>query len=252
MKRQPRIIRRSLPLQTFDLDCFGHYPLARLIRLFIDVADAHADLLGIGARDLLSQSVTWVLSRLSLRMDGPIDATKPLDLETGLLPFSRLTSRRAIRATQGEERRTVAVVLTRWVAIDFKSRRPIAPERVAAPEEFDFLSEDEWPLPELCQRVIGKDVSLEPAGVHHICYSDLDLNRHFNTCAQVSTVLDALPLEQLEESPRQVDMHFIRESVQGERLRLLTATGEGGVYYVRLVPEANEEEPRFDFRITYK
>lgn len=251
-----RIHHHRTALHHFDLDCYGHYPLSRLVMLYVEAAGEHADRLGIGEGQLVASDCTWILSRLSTLIHGPVDIHLPLDIETGLIRFDGITSLRALRTTQEDgagRRRPVATTLTRWAAMGLESRRPVPLERITRGRTFDFLSEEEWSLPTLPRRVIPEETPLERAGAHRMSYSDLDFNRHFNSSAWIATALDALPMEQLRRLPLRVDLHFIREAVHGDRLTILSAAdGTRGVQYVRLsYLEEETERPAFDLRLTY-
>lgn len=248
MNENKRIYSLRTPLHPFDLDCYGHYPISRLVSLYVEAAAEHATLLGIGERDLMGDACTWILSRLSTVIHAPIDVQKPLDIETGIVRFSGLTSLRAIRATQDEGRRLISTTVTQWAAMGFHSRRPIPMEQILGDREFDLLEDGEWEIPTLPRRVIPDDVELKLADEHVVTYSDLDLNRHFNSSAWISTGLNVLPLEQLRETPSRVDLHFIREAVYEDRLQVLHEC-TGAEHFIRLTHP--DGAPGFEMRITY-
>lgn len=248
MNESKSIYSHRTPLHPFDLDCYGHYPISRLVSLYVEAAAEHATQLGIGERDLMGDACTWILSRLSTVIHAPIDVLKPLDIETGIIRFSGLTTVRAIRATQDEGRHLISTTLTQWAAMGFHSRRLIPIEQIVGDREIPLLREDEWVLPALPRRVIPDDVELSKAGEHVVVYSDLDLNRHFNSSAWISSGLNILPLEQLRETPGRVDLHFIREAVYEDQLQVWHGRVERENFIRLTHPDG---APGFEMRITY-
>lgn len=215
---------------------------------YVEAAGEHARHLGIGEEDLMQKGCTWILSRLSSVIRDRVDVRLPLDIETSILRLSGLTSLRAIRASQ--EGRLLSTTLSQWAVMGMESRRPVPIAEVVGEKRIDCLAEGEWDLPTLPRRVIPDDAALRAEGEHEVLYSDLDFNRHFNSSAWISTALDALPLDQLSRQPRRLDLHFIREAVCGERLRVLhAATADGATHFVRL--SHSDDSPGFELSITF-
>lgn len=248
MNEDKRIYSHRTPLHPFDLDCYGHYPISRLVMLYVEAGGEHANALGIGERSLMGKAFTWILSRLSTVIYDRVDAREPLQIETAIVRLSGLTSLRALRATQDGGRRLISTTITQWAAIDFNSRRPVPIDQVLGDSHYELLREGEWDLPTLPRRVIPDDVELSEAGEHLVTYSDLDFNRHFNSSAWISTALNALPLEQLRERPSRVDLHFIREAVYEDQLQVWHGSVEKENFIRLTHPDG---APGFEMRITY-
>ncbi|MDO5017261.1 MAG: thioesterase [Porphyromonas sp.] len=217
----PRVHDQKLTMELevwpFHLDLRGQYPLSQVVARMIHVAGVHASHFGYGIDHLMQHGSSWVLSRMSIRFEEPVEV-KPLYITTGVTDWSGISTDRTILLQQGEELR--AVSNTKWIAIDIDKRMPLPIDRIlndtAVRATFDNVE-----LPEIPRRLIDRQLAdrLQSVYTHTVRYTDLDINCHVNTSVWVSLAMDALPLEHiLQRKMYEAHMRFAHEAKLGQHL----------------------------------
>ena len=69
-------------------------PPSRLVTILIDTATGHAKSLGIGFDRMISEGISWVLSRLTIDIDAPVAVNRTYRMNTWIENVSRLFSER--------------------------------------------------------------------------------------------------------------------------------------------------------------
>ena len=194
------------PLSAALCDATGHLSMASLETRLIVAATRHADLLGVGYRELAAKGLAWVLSRMSIEMTAMPGILDVFSITTWVESFNRHLSYRNF-AIHGADGSPIGFARSLWACIDINLRRtselgsvpgcetalecPIAPiQRVSAP---------------------GPDAEVLPAG---FTYSDLDFNRHVNSARYLERIADALGLD-WHDSHRitRLDIAYLHETL---------------------------------------
>lgn len=158
--------------------------LPTLTQRLIDVATAHANALGVGYADLVKDNMGWVLSRISLEMTRMPGINETYSITTWVEGLNRRFSARNFQISDSNGN-TIGYARSIWVAIDFTTRRPadishilgrIIPSKRECPIE---------PLPRLAE-ITEASRSIN----HHFNFSDIDFNRHVNTCRYIETIIN--------------------------------------------------------------
>jgi len=193
-----------------------------------EVAGSHAIHLGFGSEDLLAQGLTWVLSRLTLRVTSLPVWRSEARVTTWPAGALRLWALREfqVAAPDGAE---LARATSGWIVLKVAAKRPArVPEevirvgRLAPPR---VLADTFEPLP-----APSPDA---PGPSFRVGRFDLDLNGHANNVAILRWLFEALPCPAGAGLSFEAD--FRGECFEGD---LLTARVEGptrGVTHVSLV-----------------
>lgn len=208
----------ALELWPFHLDLRERYPLSQVVSRMIHVAGEHATHFGYGIGHLMELGATWVLSRMSIQFFQPISILEPLEITTGVIDWSGISTDRVIALFQSSG--LVASSMTKWIAIDVKKRMPISIDKILADHSVRAKFPD-LALPEVPRRLLGREETdqLKTIYVHKVRYSDLDLNRHVNSSVWVSLAMDALPLDRiLQYRMAEAHLRFVKECRYGEEL----------------------------------
>lgn len=222
----PKTYSEEVGLSLFNLDFKGEYPLGRLVSQLIHVAGEHATTYGFGIEKLISEGRTWVLSRLSIEMLSEIDVSEPLNVSTGILSYEGLSTERVLLFSQ-ESVGEVGRALSRWVAIDLKSRRPIPISEVLDDSSL-IVDFGELELPSIPRRLFLPEFepTLHEVYSHQVRYSDLDINRHVNSAIWVQLAQDAIPVKELvDRRLKRAHLYFIHEGQEGDILQVERAAG---------------------------
>ncbi len=172
-----RLTRRSksFTVRVFEIDARGTLGVRSLCDYLQEAAGNHARELGVGVNELRERGMTWVLSRIRVRIARLPCAGEKLDLRTWHSGFDRLFSLRDFSLIDAEGNPIVTAV-SAWVMLDMRTRRPVRPTKVFAPPDTGGVQRafaaDLEKLPG-CEGV-GEEASIS------VRWSDLDVNRHVN------------------------------------------------------------------------
>lgn len=158
---------------------------AKLLQLLIEVATEHADLLGVGFRQLAADGNLWVLSRIAFEMKRYPTVLEEFSITTWVEGYNRHFSERnfELRGSDGE---VIGYARSIWVAINVNTRRP------ANLDGFDFLADvvSDRPCPIDRQgklRPIDPPQTVQP---YRFEVSDIDVNRHVTSSRYAELIID--------------------------------------------------------------
>ncbi len=202
-----------------------------------EAAGNHATALGWAVDQLAARGLTWVLSRLHLRVARYPAWREVVRVETWPTGAERLYAVREFRLVgAGEEE--LAVATSGWLLLDLASRRPQRPpaeihEMARAmpgrviPDRFERLGE-------FAAAGGGETFTARP--------SEVDLNGHVNNVALIAWVLDSMPHEHLATHRlAELEVEFRSEGRQGDRVASRWAT-EGSAWLHAVTRETDGRE----------
>lgn len=200
----------------------------------LEVAGKVADELGFGIAQLHPIGLTWIITRLSLEMTelpGPSDKIR---IETWIEGNAHMLSTRDYRiymkpsaysGHHSDEWKLIGQCKSVWAVLDMNKR--------------EIVNIFDQPMFEGC--VDGEVLDMtrvrmttipEPTGCvpHKVVYSDLDYNRHCNSCKYLQTMLDAYLPDYYGKKIR-LDINYSKEVMAGEELMTHYLVTEDGVQY---------------------
>ncbi len=226
-------------VRAYEVDASGRTSVPALCNWLQEAAGNHAASLGWGIEDLHEKGLTWVLSRLHLRLADQPGWHDDVVVSTWPAGVRRLYAIREFRITAGG--RELGVATTAWLLVNVSTLRPArlpaAIDEIARDCPGRTLDDPFEKLPELEHPEF--EVAL---GVR---YADLDINRHANNVSLIACTLEPLPdgiavarmLTELEIEFRAEALHADRllAAVQGD-------LGEGWRFLHRLARERDARE----------
>ncbi len=231
--------RETYRVRSYETDPYGRATVRTLLLLLQEAATAHAAVLGIAVRTLISQGVGWVLSRLQLSVDRWPHGDDAVTVETWPHAASRLVIERRFRVLDaaGDE---LGHAATLWIVMDLERRRP-----VRLP---DFIREAVEPLL-IGDRPASPDPIPEPDRADHerlfeVRYSDLDMVHHVNNAASVQWAAETTP-DSLWQThlPAELDAHFLAECLYGDTAASVSQqTARAGEFLHRLRRRSDDAE----------
>ncbi len=230
----------DFPIHTYEVDPGYRLALPALLGFLQEAAGHNADALGFSIRQLASRNLTWMLSRLRVRLREHPGWRAVLTVESWPCGFSRLFALRDFRLRLGE--RVIGEAASAWLLMDLERRRPVRPQsavdwsRLIHPERA-FAGE----LDKLPPFPAGGDGARQAELA--VRYCDLDVNLHANNQRYVEWVLESLPVELLRAAvPCELDLDFLAEAGAGDRIGARSAPLGGGAFAHSLVRLADGVE----------
>lgn len=164
-----------------------------LLDLMIDVSDLDAVRLLCGIVEMQQNGFTWVLSRISCRMQRYPSQGEVLCIKTWVRACNQLYSTRLYRieTAQGE---VLGEGVSYWSVIDVIKRNAVDMQHIALLQR--YLSEMEPGLDNALDtpaRVISPQT--EAQWQHTVAYSDTDFNGHANSAHYLRWMMDIYPLQ---------------------------------------------------------
>jgi medium-chain acyl-[acyl-carrier-protein] hydrolase len=206
--------------------------LPTLWSLMQETAWNHADHLRLGYSDLVAQQHFWVLSRLSIQMEGYPQWGDRIKIKTWLTGIGRLFALRhfSIANLKGD---IFGTAKSAWLVLDLKSRRPqrIEPVFKHILHMFDDLPSAEEPekLPSPIQSKMGKS--------YKVRYSDIDMHHHVNNTKYIEWILDSYPFEMNQTHHiHSFEINFLSESSHMDEISIHTEPlGDSPVVFLHSV-----------------
>ena len=226
----------SFTVHTYEVDAHGRASIQSLCAFLQEAAGRNAYELGVTVPQLMEHGLTWVLSRLLVRVYAYPRWWETLVIETWPSGFRRLFALRDWRVFRGED--LLAEATSAWLMVDLAERRPIRPQSHGTwanrihPERAISLTLDKLPaapLPEAdapagtATDLAGAAAASAPPEVHEgqftVRYRDLDMNGHANNISYLDWFLEILPLElRREHTLRELEMNFLAEAGAGDTI----------------------------------
>ncbi len=198
---------------------------SQLIQQIIEVATEHADILGVGFKDLQRHGNLWVLSRVAFEMKRFPRLLEDYSLTTWIEAYNRHFSERnfEIRSGSGE---ILGYARTIWVAINMDSRRP------ADLSYISYISEtvSDHPCPIDKQ---GKIRPIDPPQIvleYTFRVSDIDLNRHVNSTRYVELILNQMNLADFDDYfLSRFEIEYRREAHYNDTVEVASSLVDNGL-----------------------
>ena len=197
--------------------------LFNLENYLLEVAGTVADELGFGILALHPRGLTWILTRMSVEMYELPTHCEKVRFETWIESNAHMLSTRDYRIWSGD--RLIGQCKSVWAVLDLEKR--------------EIVNVFDDPIFEGCidgevldiQRVRMTTIP-EPTGIvpHTIVYSDLDYNRHCNSCRYLQAMTDAYLPDYYGKTVR-LDINYSKEVTLGDDLQTLYLVTEDGVQY---------------------
>lgn len=231
----------AFPIHTYEVDPCFRLAVPALLGFLMEAAGHNADALGFSIPQLAARNLTWMLSRLRVRLREYPGWRASLLVDTWPCGLNRLFALRDFRLTL--EGRVIGEAASAWLLIDTIRRRPVRPENAADwsgmihPERALTVDMDRLPpFPE----PPGDGVRETELSVR---YCDLDVNLHATSPRYAEWLQESLPTSLLASSvPAELDLDFQNEAGVGERILSRSAPLGGGAFAHSLVRLADGVE----------
>ncbi len=207
--------------------------VADVFGLFMDIAAAHADALGLGADAMISRGLFWLTVKTKVRLFRRPRLMERVTVHTRPLAPEKVRSIREYRLTCGGE--VLAEGKTEWAVMEIQSGR-IHPMGDVFSPELELGQEPEMTEP---FRRIPPDFSGEELlGTYRVRSTDIDLGGHMNNVAYLRAILGLLPGPELRALPQaEVEIAFRAPCFEGETLEIRRRVAPEGWDFAALKPD---------------
>jgi acyl-CoA thioester hydrolase len=177
--------KTSFPIRYDECDPYGHVNHANYLRYMQEAAFQASAAAGFSVADYLEQGRAWYVRDTEIEYLAPLTYGPRVKVETYVLDFRRVRSRRAYTLRRSDNGEEVARAVTDWVFLDRKRQRP-----VSVPAEMVAAFLPDGPPPDVPPRQPFPEAPTPPPGVfrqrRRVAWADLDLAGHVNNAVYLS------------------------------------------------------------------
>lgn len=202
--------KESVRFESYELESNGFVRPSAVLRRMQQIARDDLDSFGISYEDLRNRNMAFVVSKMALVFQRPVEGEIPLQLASAAMATHGVTFPRAF--VLSDEKGPILHAMSLWALLDFEKRTILRPSALG--EEipvFEDLSEGVT-----CARLIRpQDTAPERTDVRKVYPSLLDQNCHLNNCHYADLATDLYP-----DSPSVREMHltYQTEALLGDEL----------------------------------
>ena len=207
-----------------DVDASRRLRLYSMENYLLNVAGKVADEMGIGIPTLLPMNYTWIITHMNMEMNFLPKHGEEMIIETWIERNAHMLSVRNFRIYQAQdngEEKLIGCAKSVWAVLDLETReivnifdhpmfeRSIDGEvlNMARAPRFKPIVLDD--LEDDTQAVKTGEV------MHEIQYSDVDYNRHCNSCKYLEWMVNAVRAFD-NQKPFRLDINYVKELYEGE------------------------------------
>ena len=210
-------LKKSYTISSFQIDSNARLRIHSLFNLFQDIADEHAEKIGVGYSFCRENGVGWVGAAYHLKIQRLPLWNDKIRIETWPSASTAASAIRDFQVFDSDENEIIKAT-SQWVLIDTTRMRPIPiakhlphytiiDERVLA-SDFAKIPDPEGPFDSI---------------VFPVHTDDIDLNNHVNNALYPTWILDAFDDSFLKKhTPAEIKILFRRSAKRGDKVLLKT------------------------------
>ena len=216
MKNPPFVIDYQVQLNDISIDAkLRSWVIFNYLQ---DAAGRHADELGVGLKQLRQSDLSWVLSRIRVKMDDFPEYGDVLRIATYPSGFDRLFAYRQFVLTSAITGKKFGVAGSAWLTLNPENFRPISPAKhFAGLSSWEFEGEI-WFQEETLDKLVPPADGDTPV-IQRISRTQIDYNRHLNNAYYAMFAEDWLA-EKLGKPVRftELQINFNQSTAYGDKL----------------------------------
>lgn len=237
---------QKISVQSYHTDQYGKASICSLFHFMLEAAWSHAQVMDWGYDRLKSHHMFWVLSRMYLEVEKYPSWQDDITLRTWSAGTDGMFAYREflIENTAGD---ILLRANTAWLILDQESKKIILLR--------DYIntfprSDSVCPCREPERLRPGK--TTVPAVFSPVLFSELDINKHFNSVKSLERVLDHFGIEFLNRyEPASIEINYLREGFAGDRLAVI-AEELGENNYVATIVRENDRSGLSTMKINWQ
>ena len=209
--------------EPFQVDFNGKLFMSVLGNNLLNTAGFHANDRGFGIATLNQSKYTWVLSRFVIEMNEMPSQYEHYSIETWIEKVFRFFTNRNF-AIKGDGGKVYGYAKSIWAMISLDTRKPEDLLVLHGGSIVNYVvPEKECPI-DPPGRV--KVTDAEPVFTYRSCYSDIDVNRHFNSVKYIEHALDLYDEELFSgKEVKEMEVVFLNETLAGTNMAFCKENG---------------------------
>lgn len=208
-----------------DVDYRDRIHLHSLFGMLQEAAGRNAEEYGWGASAMDAEAVSWIILRMSVRMERLPKFGEKVCIETWSRGYRRLYFLRdfILSDRAGLE---IGRATSVWIAVDKRTRRPLRPERFDAVSSVASLDraalfDEAMQIEALSKRLAPDDEQVQKI-LKHADYSEIDRNLHVNNTRYIAWSMDAVNYNELVKCDiLSIDINYLCEIKHKDKVDII-------------------------------
>lgn len=238
MKNPPFILQ--YPVRLNDIGVDGRMRSWVVFDLLQDAAGRHTDQLGLGLKQLRESDLSWVLSRIRVKMQEFPEYGETLKIITYPSGFDRLFAYRQFELRSAENDKLFGVAGSAWLTLDPSNFRPVSPAKyLTGLPQWEFEGEVHFQGESLGKQR-APEIPLEYPVTQRVSCAWIDYNRHLNN-AYYAMLSENWLGERTGKLVRmkELQLNFNLSTAFREELCCSGVLDENGAFYIDGINTAN-------------
>ncbi|MDR1698971.1 MAG: acyl-[acyl-carrier-protein] thioesterase [Prevotellaceae bacterium] len=232
-----KIGRFNFTIESMLCDFAGKAPLPYLCDMLLKSAGLHADERGFGYEDISRKGKAWVISRIGIYMKRYPLHDEEITVQTWVESVEKYFTRRCFTLFDGAGNE-IGCAQSIWAAIDMGTRRPTNIVEMDT-SILDYLGTEKTIAANKLEKIPAVDE--EALLTYSPKYSDIDINRHFNSVKYIEHILNLFDFQYFENSQVSTfEIAYLSEALASSQLSLHRQEHAPNCFYVEIKNEKND------------
>lgn len=205
---------RILPSQTDYVNKLRYH---ETFNVFMDLANRHAEILGIDQKTFMDKGLFWLTVKTRIRFDRRPTMSESVQAQTWPIKPSSVRSDRCYRLLA--ENGVLAEGRTEWAVMDLNAGR-LANLKELFPQELVF-NEESFSIEDF-PRIMPCDDTFTLKNKYTVISSDIDMGQHMNNVAYVRALMGMFSVQELKDMDiREITVIFKTSAHEGDVLSMM-------------------------------
>lgn len=205
--------QEQLSIKSYHTNQYGQASISSLFNILIEAAWAHAQVMDWGYDSLKSNNLFWVLSRMYFQVEKYPAWQDQITLNTWSAGTDGMYAYREY-ILENDKGEVILRASSAWLILDMETRKifRLSEFRDTFPKRID---------PNACRtpKRIKPDIHPENLNYYPVLFSELDINKHFNSVKYMERVLDDFGIDFLNSNePAELEVNYLKEGQAGDRI----------------------------------
>ena len=207
------IYQEQISIKSYQTNQYGKASIVSLFNILLEAAWAHAQVMDWGYDSLKSNNLFWVLSRIYFHVEKYPAWQDIVNLRTWSAGTDGMYAYREYIA-EGKNGEILFRASTAWLILDMQTHKIF----MLRDYKSTFPTRSEANACRIPKR-IKPDSHPEKLSFNPVLFSELDINKHFNSVKYVERVLDDFGIDFLNKyEPNELEVNYLKEGQEGDSI----------------------------------
>lgn len=233
-------------VDDFYADQTGTLAWGALGRFLLNCSNSHSMKIGIGMGRYDNNFYMWVITRLIVNLNEPINKGQTIKMETWISKIYHSFINREY-VIMDDDSKVIGTAFAVWALIDAKTRQTVNLVNMFGPDlelivygENNDLSFD--------KKRVKLSSSSEESSSLIVKFGDIDINQHMNSIRYIEHALDLFPSElYLHHFLNRIEVQYGQETSLNDHLTLINHKMDDRSIYVEFRKESEEQACKIRF-----